>query len=232
MDYIVKEYINIWKRKNAIQIIDEETSTEVAVYHDRVVFHATDSDLDKQINRQISQVKVTVFSEDIKVHSGYFNKYLKIRERLFELLKIHSKVVFLGHSQGGGMAELVAMMWKNEMPTCDVYSYSFSGPKVGDSKFASLMNEKVNCHRIYYGEDPVPLVPFARYKHTGNPYWVNNAGIVVNAERPLSFNIRIMLKWALSQISSRYAIENDPWNNHSYKFLLQHEQAILKALLK
>jgi len=85
------------------------------------------------------------------VHSGFMNSYSQTRENvmaeLADLLASNkfARVLFVGHSQGGAVAELAAIDfaltftdWKTRMALI-----TFGQPRVGDADFNSLCNSLI-----------------------------------------------------------------------------------------
>jgi triacylglycerol lipase len=79
---------------------------------------------------------------------------------------------FTGHSQGGALATISALLY----PNCTGV-YTFGCPRVGDAKFALAYDRQL--WRICNQRDPVARAPdslllFGKYKHSGESVWFSS----------------------------------------------------------
>ncbi len=117
-----------------------------------------------------------------KVHEGFLGSFETLRPGI--LSAIHSVVrkhlnvdemrfVIVGHSLGAALATLNAVDWKvNQFKTNHITLYTFGCPRVGDSVFADLVNDRVEVHnRLTHNRDIVPHLPFKcnclHFRHAG-----------------------------------------------------------------
>lgn len=107
--------------------------------------------------------------KDIRVHHGFHDGLKKIRPQIDKTLKNHTdkEVVFIGHSLGAAIAQLGALHFSdNYFTSC----YTFASPRVGNSEFCTIMNQKVpNNYRVAIKGDIVTNIPKINYYHCGIP---------------------------------------------------------------
>ena len=107
-----------------------------------------------------------------KVHSGYQTASLQLYEKLMPALERRgaARVVFTGHSYGGGTATLCALYHEPDR------LLTFSAPLVGDvdfaSKFDAALSGEERVVHLVHDADPVlqqnrPLWDALGYVHTG-----------------------------------------------------------------
>ncbi len=148
-----------------------------------VVFRGTEDLLDWWTNLR---VKLVALQGGVKVHTGFFQAYFPIRDRLFEtvrkLLKNKPRPVYItGHSLGGALAVMATAELANdeeaEVRDSIAACYTFGCPKAGDRTFDQYV--KVPLYRITNGFDVVPGVPpiFSGYKHVGDTRYFGKLGI-------------------------------------------------------
>jgi len=98
----------------------------------------------------------------VKMHSGYANAYMNIRDGLhLDYIKNHKeKVLVIGYSQGGGLAQICALDFQYIFnPTLEVITGG--SPKVFNKAGVASFNKRVpNSIRYTYGGDLVPKLPF------------------------------------------------------------------------
>ena len=229
-NHIITDVVRIWKI-DTFKIIDKPTDTEVAVYRNRIVFKPTNSEQDNVQNIMILKKRVKFGNVTVGVHTGFYDKLMSVQERLFSHLitsGVSKDVIFSGHSQGGAMAQLTAIMFKTMYPQSKVACYSFGSPKVGDSRFAELYNREIDTSfRIYYGMDPVPVLPpLLGYVHTKNPIWIDPVTkSVINGERRVSLHIKSLVRFVVTLLGIK--LTNDPWKDHGYKNIINSKNDIL-----
>jgi len=109
-----------------------------------------------------------------RVHTGYQEASLRLYEQLAPALEARpcSRLVFLGHSYGGGTATMSAVLHAGTRVVDQLVT--FAGPRVGDAAFASsfdrLLGERTT--HLVHDLDPVlaqnqPLWDALGFVHTG-----------------------------------------------------------------
>jgi Lipase (class 3) len=98
--------------------------------------------------------------EGVKVHGGYLDAWLRIRNQVFTLLPTKSqKIMVTGYSMGGGLAPIISLDLTYEGYT-DIECYAFEGPRVfnnaGKKEFISLVKNAIGTK---YNRDIVPVLP-------------------------------------------------------------------------
>ncbi|MEX0591715.1 MAG: lipase family protein [Xanthobacteraceae bacterium] len=147
-----------------------------------VVFRGTEDDLDWRTNFRFQFVEL---QGGARVHAGFFQAYLTIRDTLFTTVKQLAKkkprpVYLAGHSLGGALAMMATAELSNhddrELRDCIAACYTFGSPKVGDRSFDQFV--KVPLYRVTNGVDIVPAVPpWFGYRQVGDTRYFGLAGI-------------------------------------------------------
>jgi hypothetical protein len=147
-----------------------------------VAFRGTEDLLDWRTN---VMAKWVVLQGGFRVHTGFFQAYWPIREKMFasvtRLLAAKPRPVYVtGHSLGGALACMATAELANaddaavrdSIAAC----YTFGCPRAGDSSFDWLV--KVPLYRVTNGVDIVPTVPPAiiGYRHVGDTRYFRNSG--------------------------------------------------------
>ena len=129
-----------------------------------VTFRGTSSGKDMAVDLNVKKVN---FFYDTKVHKGFFDQYMSIRNILMGKLNIYKNdynIITCGHSLGGALATLFAVDYK-----CDCIT--IGAPRVGNKEFCDVFNKYVKKSlRIVNEYDPIPKVPKIGYKHVSPPY--------------------------------------------------------------
>jgi len=165
---------------------DSETGCECFVYstpsYVYIGFYGTNELIDWKTNMWFvpKQESDNPTYEKMRIHSGYFEGYLNLRNRLFDIVinKVPNirNICILGYSMGGGLAPLCAL----DLYKC-YYFFDVSisciligSPKIFDCKSAKKYNMIVpNTVRIIYDNDIVPMLPFIGFKHVGALFHYN-----------------------------------------------------------
>jgi triacylglycerol lipase len=189
-DYHHKQNINFgcFKYKKIASIDNIKTSTHVSLLKVTgidnggnpnnslvIAFRGTDDLNDWNSNLQTIQ---RPYGSAGKVHSGFKDTYLSIRDELLGYLDNNSLPIFVtGHSLGAALATLtVSDIYKNiNFDSC----YTFGSPRTGNNDFVNAI-ENDNFYRVVNNCDIVTVVPldFAviKYRHIGNPILINDEG--------------------------------------------------------
>jgi predicted lipase len=155
-----------------------------------VVFRGTEDELDWRSNVRAEWI---VLQGGVRVHTGFFQAYWPIRERLFAtvetLLKAKPRPVYItGHSLGGALATMATAELANhpqrELRDRIAACYTFGSPRVGDRSFDEYV--KVPLYRVTNGIDIVPAVPFAilGYRHVGDTRYFAKVGSAPSRRSP------------------------------------------------
>jgi len=111
---------------------------------------------------QVDPTRLNNYEKGIKVHEGFYNIYLSIREQLLDQVKKLSRevtqLVITGHSLGGALATITAFdLAKNKLKPV---VYTFAAPRAGNIDFAKKYNSfNLNTQRIFNTSDIVPDLP-------------------------------------------------------------------------
>ena len=107
------------------------------------------------------------------VHAGFNRTYSYMRDRIKLELSLHRPrhLHIVGHSLGGGLAQVAAdsILRSEYSPPTTVYT--FGSPRVGFKSFADKLsqNNKLTVYRAYLSGDPVAMVPLWPYVHAPQP---------------------------------------------------------------
>ena len=124
----------------------------------------------------------------VKVHAGFYNLYLSIRDQLWKLYNDNqhqiNEIYITGHSLGGALSSIAAFDFAQYQPT----HYSFASPRTGNVNFATTFNHILpQSLRIYNVDDIVPELPppviFGNvYEHVnkGIPFDINLGTLAKN----------------------------------------------------
>lgn len=104
---------------------------------------------------------------DIRVHSGYFNGWMRIRDRVLSNIT-KSKVIVTGFSMGGGVSSIAAVDIEYNKKPSEIRCYNFDGPKVWNKAGMESTNKRLDEYSYYIknGNDVVSKIP-PFYKHAG-----------------------------------------------------------------
>lgn len=125
------------------------------------------------------------------IHSGFGSTILSVWPQLSAMLdrKVRAypgkQIWFTGHSRGGALAILAAMLAKaHKYPVRWVCT--FGAPRVGDTTFASSYDYKVKHYRVEHGDDlvSVSFPPPPLFKHTGKLRYIPPGGGRIAERRP------------------------------------------------
>jgi predicted lipase len=105
-----------------------------------------------------------------KVHNGFFrgtkSLWKPIKSLLKEMLQEceangwSTNIYLTGHSKGGAMASIAAMLMVRDSDLPDpTHVVTFASARVGDSKFRDVYNQKVNQTSYEAHLDLVPFLP-------------------------------------------------------------------------
>jgi predicted lipase len=123
-------------------------------------------------------------NEDIRIHSGYLNYYLKTKDEIIKQInEIRRKnkitdIIFTGHSLGGSVATIASFDSKNIFNDVNIKCITFGAPKVGNDKFIDEYNKKIlYSYRFVNENDVFEHVPFILYKHPHKPIYLKAPSI-------------------------------------------------------
>jgi hypothetical protein len=119
-------------------------------------------------------VRRETIGDGIKVHRGWLADFQKCIPVIYAVLKeqmqeLSTRVVFLGHSYGGALAQIAAWYVSHDYGMPRVTLRTYGSPRAGNAKFAKDLDRRVASHYRYVTKgDPVTQTPLAfRYKHGG-----------------------------------------------------------------
>ena len=119
-------------------------------------------------------VRRETIGDGIKVHRGWLADWKKCIPVVYAVLReqmenIATRVIFLGHSYGGALAQLAAWYYSQEVGMPRVRLRTYGSPRVGNKKFAKDLDRRTDSNYRYVIQgDPVTKTPLAiRYRHGG-----------------------------------------------------------------
>jgi hypothetical protein len=107
----------------------------------------------------------------IKVHRGFLECYLKVRDKILKKAKQkkYKYIVIAGHSLGGGITQACAIDIQYNLPEKDITAVPISSPRFGNSAFVKSYNKRVpHTYRLVHANDMVTKVP---------PMWMGYRGV-------------------------------------------------------
>lgn len=118
--------------------------------------------------------------DNIKVHNGFLNQYLIIKNKLFDnidyIIKNNNigEISLSGHSSGGAIANIASIDFCKKYNDIQIKCVTFGSPKVGNEDFVNEYNKYVkDSYRIVNKNDiiehfPLPVI----YKHIHEPIYL------------------------------------------------------------
>ena len=182
---IIKQYKYLNEYNKSFYITDKKDNYLSIITYNKnkinIAFRGTHNNNNLISNLYTSQK--SFINNSIKVHAGYLNTYLSIREKIILIInniikynKINGFVIS-GHSLGGCIASLCSIdlinYYKNKY---DIRCYTFGSPKIGNNNFVIYYNSKVKySFRFVNNRDIFSLYPpLPIYKHVGNVIKLSN----------------------------------------------------------
>lgn len=119
-----------------------------------------------------------------KVHDGFHELWRRTNRRILpkvkEALEItgYTKVLCIGHSLGGAVAQMDAVYLRNKLPKrMSVQYVDFGAPRVGNKRWASIVESTLGNSQVHVtnSDDVVPHTPPSKlgFRQTGNEIWIN-----------------------------------------------------------
>jgi predicted lipase len=206
----------IYDIKTDIQGYIGTLSTTKSIY---VVLRGSSSKLNWLDDFEVSLVPYITYPQcNCTVHKGFYDSVLSIRNKTIDIVNFLKKiylnysVVIIGHSYGASCGQLLAMELEKEGIETIIYNYG--QPRVGDSKYASYVNNIIKEYwRVTHNKDIVPHVPPIEfnYKHSCKELFEDENGKLNECS---SINCEDM------KCANQYNIYQTNTNDHLY--YLQH----------
>lgn len=120
-------------------------------------------------------------------HQGFWDSWVEARHGILATLATtaaahpSSKVVVVGHSLGGAIADFAAVEIRKNGINADLYTYG--APRIAGKKLSDFITNQSNGEnfRVTHSDDPVPRLPPASFNfaHISPEYWVTPANNIV-----------------------------------------------------
>eukprot|EP01080_Neovahlkampfia_damariscottae_P011720 gene11720-5059_t len=123
-----------------------------------------------------------------KIHAGFYDDYKKLHKTVLEALKNlpkHKKILFVGHSRGGALASVGALMVARDGYGDRVELMTFGKPRIGNKEFAKYFDQTVKSKwRVVNKKDIVARLPptfLLKYHHGTREVWFpkNNEQFII-----------------------------------------------------
>lgn len=127
-------------------------------------------------------------SSGVRLHSGFYDDFVAMIQPIRAAVTKaqgdgNSRVLVVGHSQGGAVSTLMAASLQGSHPGMTVFGASFSAPRQGNTKWADYVDRVLSDrapHVINYN-DAVPNLPMRagelfwqkfEYTHPSHEVWI------------------------------------------------------------
>jgi len=195
MGVVKYDFIDIEKNGDTQVLIASTTNYSL------ICFRGTQEIADWKTNLMLSGKRISSYTNNGHVHSGFHNAWNSARPNIEEYLDSHQssfskgnnnvelchQVLIGGHSLGGALALIAGIEWKDKYGILGVFT--FGQPKVY-SKEAKESYETYNLfgapipliHRYVFKDDPVPSLP-PGYVHIGDEKFSSKIGSILRSRR-------------------------------------------------
>jgi hypothetical protein len=181
------EFIDSWATQYYLSTIRDDAVI--------VAFRGTQSEEERDIVDDLSAARVVWTSHSGHVHSGMAkavrSAWPSIKNR-FKRAAVR-RAWFTGHGFGGALAILAADLMAQDELHCDIFTYTYGSPRIGDAEFATAFNSRHlgQCFRYVTARDLVPRVPPPTfgYRHVGEELTFDEHGKI---SPPNAANIRFI----------------------------------------
>lgn len=168
-------------RDGDVCVNDDETDTDVRISTGKsgivvVAVRGTESIKDIVHDLMLWKLKLKIpnCDTDLRVHAGFLKCAMSVLDAIRNQLAHNTaigkvKCIFTGHSLGGAVATVLALLIKPSIcPSYDVSVVTFGSPRVGNAAFADYYNKVVTSHTRYSTRrDFISCVPAFFYCHVG-----------------------------------------------------------------
>jgi hypothetical protein len=173
-------FVGYYPKDNSVVVAHEGTDPT------KLLSLLTDIDF---IPSSLDQARFPGAPADVKVHKGFrdahYDTALPVLNETKRLIaeKGADKVLLIGHSLGGAIAEMDTLMMRLNLPeNIAVKGITFGTPRLGSPEFAQFFNSKItDFSRINHDHDPIPTVPgrFLGFQHPGGEIHIVDDGPIV-----------------------------------------------------
>jgi predicted lipase len=160
--------------------INELNNTKCIIFYNNtsidICFKGTTNIVNMYSNMQIFLTNYN----NIKVHNGFLNQYLIVKNELFNnidnIIKNNNikHISLSGHSSGGAIANIASIDFCKKYDNIKINCVTFGSPKVGNQNFVTEYNKYVkNSYRIVNKNDIIEHLPLPiLYKHIHEPIYL------------------------------------------------------------
>lgn len=149
-----------------------------------IIFRGTDSlwgwFTNLMFSKKVIPYENSGTNPDIRVHEGFLEDYLCVRDFIHEIIKgtDKKKIYVHGHSKGAAITSLCALDIQYNFPDKEIGTFGLGTPRIGNSAFVESFNGRLpDFLNIDHGSDLIPQLPpwFFGYKthgikgHIGEP---------------------------------------------------------------
>lgn len=136
----------------------------------------------------------------VMVHAGYLSAFEAMINPIMTavrgaLVENESRVLVVGHSQGGAIATMVATSLSGRVSNADVTLRAFGAPRQGNKAWADYVDSTLGdrARHVVNGNDIVPHLPPRNfgYTHSGGEVWKTDDGqwiLCKGQENPMCAN--------------------------------------------
>lgn len=118
-------------------------------------------------------------------HQGFWNSWVEARAGVLAALKTaaasnpNNRVIVVGHSLGGAIADLAAAEIRKSGVTADLYTYG--APRIANAALSDFITNQGANYRVTHKNDPVPRLPpvVLGFVHISPEYYISTPNDVV-----------------------------------------------------
>lgn len=164
-----------YKAKIENKNTDAQATYETIGDRKYIIFPGTDGARDWQTNTTfnslVSPYQGEGYQGKVRVHRGFYQAYLSVREEVLKVANCDRKLILAGHSAGGAIAQIAAVDINYQLDK-PVETITFGSPACGNKYWQQSASSRIKTNSNYI--IPFDLVPFSLlfYHHVTPFIWL------------------------------------------------------------